>query len=367
MNSFAVKKIEAWPVDLPLKAAFVVAAGTMDVAQNTFVRVSLQDGSQGYGEIAPFPEISGENQAACLAAFPAVAQVLLGRSVTQFRSLSRELFKASQPFPALRCGLESALLDALCRAMGIPLRGLWGGADVRSRETDVTLPIGAKDVVVSTALDWYQQGFRLLKMKVGHDVEEDVRRVEAVAIACPQASFVIDANQGYSLDQARVFIQAIEQLNIPVKVFEQPIHRDHLEEMRMLKNQSTVPLAADESLRSLEDARQLIEQKAVDIFNLKITKCGVLESVRIAELAQASGMRLMIGGMVESRVAMGCSWSLVLGLGGFEILDLDMPLLLSVDPILGGYHYEGPWIHPWHEPGLAMSIHMNSASIVSID
>jgi len=200
--------------------------------------------------------------------------------------------------------------------MGIPLWGLWGGADVQKRETDVTLPIGETEAVVATARDWYQQGFRILKMKVGHGVEDDIRRVEAVAAVCHEASFVIDANQGYGLDQAQEFILAMERLRIPVRVFEQPLHRDHPGKMAMLKKQSRIPLAADESLRSLEDARQLIAQKAVDIFNLKITKCGVIESVRIAEVARASGVRLMIGGMVESRVAMGCSWSLVLGLGG---------------------------------------------------
>ena len=367
MNSFTVKKIEAWSVDLPLKASFVVAAGAMDVARNIFVRITLQDGSAGYGEVAPFPDISGEDQGACLSAFPAAAQVLLGQPATQFRYVAQQLLAVTPSFPSLRCGLETALLDALCRAMGIPLWGLWGGADIRKRETDVTLPIGASEAVVATARDWYQQGFRILKMKVGKEVEDDIRRVEAVAAACPEASFVIDANQGYGLEQSREFILAMARLHVPVQVFEQPIHREYLEELVMLKNQSRIPLAADESLRSLEDACQLIEQKAVDFFNLKITKCGVMESVRIAELARASGVRLMIGGMVESRVAMGCSWSLVLGLGGFEILDLDMPLLLALDPIQGGYHYEGAMLHPWHEPGLGMSITDDRDSMVTIE
>jgi len=366
LNPLCVKKIEAWPVDLPLKASFVVATGALDVAKNIFVQVTLQNGSAGYGEVAPFPDISGEDQLSCLSAFPNAAQVLLGQPATQFRHVSKQLMEATQSFPALRCGLETALLDALCRTMSIPLWGLWGGADVRSRETDVTLPIGTTEAVVATAQDWYQQGFRILKMKVGRDVEEDIRRVEAVATACKQASFVIDANQGYTFDQAQAFMLAMEQLHIPVQVFEQPVHRDYLEEMVMLKNQCAIPLAADESLRSIEDARQLISQKAVDIFNLKITKCGVMESVRIAELAQASSIGLMIGGMVETRIAMGCSWSLVLGLGGFEIVDLDMPLLLSIDPIQGGYHYEGSSLQPWQKPGLGMFINADRSSIVSI-
>jgi len=229
-------------VDLPLKASFVVATGAMDVAKNIFVRVTLQAGAVGYGEVAPFPDISGEDQAMSLSAFPVAAQVLLGQPATQFRRLSKKLLELTQPFPALRCGLETALLDALCHAMGIPLWALWGGADVRIRTTDVTLPIGETDAVVATAKDWYQQGFQILKMKVGHDVEEDIRRVAAVATACKNASFVIDANQGYTFDQARAFIRAIEQLHIPVQVFEQPIHRDHIDEMVMLKQQSAIPL-----------------------------------------------------------------------------------------------------------------------------
>ncbi len=367
MNPLSVKKVEAWPVALPLKASFVVATGAMDVARNIFVRVTLQDGTVGYGEVAPFPDISGEDQKACLAAFPAAAQVLLGQPATQFRRMSKQLLCVNPSFPSLRCGLETALLDTLCRATGIPLWGLWGGADVRIRETDVTLPIGAIDVVVATALDWYQKGFHILKMKVGLDVEEDIRRVEAVAAVCHKASFVIDANQGYTFEQARAFMSAVQQLHIPVHVFEQPVHRDHIEEMAMLKNQCAIPLAADESLRSIEDARQLIEQKAVDMFNVKITKCGVMESVSIVELAQACGVRLMIGGMVESRVAMGCSWSMVLGLGGFEILDLDMPLLLSVDPMEGGYQYKGASLQPYHEPGLGVFINDEGSSILSIE
>ena len=64
----------------------------------------------------------------------------------------------------------------------------------------------------------------------------------------------------------------------------------------------------------------------------------------------------MIGGMVETRIAMGCSFSLVLGLGGFDVLDLDTPLLLSTDPVTGGYRYSGPLLQPWHEDGLDMQI-----------
>jgi hypothetical protein len=68
-----------------------------------------------------------------------------------------------------------------------------------------------------------------------------------------------------------------------------------------------------------------------------------------------SGLKLMIGGMIESRIAMGCSFSLVLGMPGFDVLDLDTPLLLAADPIQGGYRYDGPMLQPWSGTGLGLS------------
>lgn len=358
--------IEAWPVQLPLRAPFVVASGSMSVAHNIFIRLTLQSGVCGYGEMAPFPDISGEDQTACLAAFPAAAQSILGKSVGNWRKLVYQLAEVTREMPSVRCGLETAILDALCRAMGVPMWVLWGGADVRVRETDVTLPIGETQQVVGKAGEWFVQGFRVFKMKVGQDVDADIQRIEAVYRAYPEVSFVVDANQGFTVTEALHFIETMRRLSIPVQLLEQPVHRDNREGLAYVHRHSPFPIAADESVRSFDDAELLIREKAVDVLNIKITKCGVVESTDIARLANASGLRLMIGGMVESRVAMGCSFSLVLGLGGFEFLDLDMPLLLSVDPVQGGYGYEGPVLQPWEGSGLGMEMRQEPSSVIVV-
>ena len=348
---------------LPLVAPFVVATGQMNVANNIFVRVTLRSGAYGLGEVAPFPDISTEDQENSLKVFPVAAQLLIGQSATQFRQVSQQLREKLPQFPALRCGMETALLDALTREMDGPLWGLWGGANVQVRESDVTLPIGDIEPVVDAAREWYSRGFRIFKMKVGQDVNRDIPRIEAVYRACMHTTFVLDANQGFSYEEALECIQAMERIHIPVVLLEQPVKRQDVEGLVALRRNSTIPIAADESVRSVNDARGLIERQAVDVLNLKITKCGVIESVDIARLAHASGVRLMIGGMVESRIAMGCSWSLVLGLGGFEFLDLDTPLLLSVDPVQGGYVYDGPWLQPWESPGLGMELELEEPSV----
>jgi L-alanine-DL-glutamate epimerase-like enolase superfamily enzyme len=126
--------------------------------------------------------------------------------------------------------------------------------------------------------------------------------------------------------------------------------------MAAIRRETGIPVAADESVRSLNDARKVVEQGAADYINIKIMKTGVVDAHEIAVFTLASGLKLMIGGMLESRIAMGCSFSLVLGMTGFEVLDLDTPLLLSMDPIQGGYRYEGPTLQPWTEAGLGMSV-----------
>ena len=137
-------------------------------------------------------------------------------------------------------------------------------------------------------------------------------------------------------------------------LLEQPVVRDDLDSMAAIRRETGIPVAADESVRSLADAQEVVARGAADYINIKIMKTGVAEAVEIASFTKASGLKLMIGGMVETRIAMGCSFSLVLGLGGFDVLDLDTPLLLASDPVTGGYRYEGSRLQPWSGPGLDM-------------
>jgi L-Ala-D/L-Glu epimerase len=138
-------------------------------------------------------------------------------------------------------------------------------------------------------------------------------------------------------------------------LLEQPVVRDDLDSMAAIRQETGIPVAADESVRSLADAQKVVAQKAADFINIKIMKTGVIEAVQIATFTIASGLKLMIGGMLETRIAMGCSFSLALGLGGFDMLDLDTPLLLTNDPVTGGYRYEGSRLQPWSGPGLDMN------------
>jgi L-Ala-D/L-Glu epimerase / N-acetyl-D-glutamate racemase len=350
-----ITQVAFWPIDVPITDPFVVATGARVVAENVYVRITLHDGTEGYGEAAPFPEVGGEDRTTCLNALARLARGLIGQSAQDFRALAQQMAEQAPAQPAARCAMETAILDACCQVRQIPMWQLWGGADVRARETDMTIPITTVDDTIRLARGWYEQGFRLFKMKVGRDVDLDVRRLEAVHRSFPKVSFIGDGNQGFTREDCLAFAAGVQRFGGNIVLLEQPVIREDLDSMAAIRRETGIPVAADESVRSLADARRVVEQDAADYINIKIMKTGVLEAADIASFTLRSGLKLMIGGMVETRIAMGCSFSLVLGMKGFAILDLDTPLLLATDPVQGGYRYRGPHLQPWSEPGLGMT------------
>jgi L-Ala-D/L-Glu epimerase len=144
-----IEDVTFWPIDMPITNPFVVATGTRVVAENVFVRITLSNGICGYGEAAPFPEVGGEDRSSCLQALTHLAPSLIGRSVHDYQVLSHHLAEQAPSHPAARCGIETALLDAHCRARAIPLWKIWGGADVRPRDTDITIPIATQEKTLS--------------------------------------------------------------------------------------------------------------------------------------------------------------------------------------------------------------------------
>ena len=352
--SVTIRKVEFWTVDVPITNPFVVATGARTMAENVFLRVTLANGAQGYGEAAPFPEVGGETRESCLLVLHQLGKAIVGRSSANYKAIGLGLSEQALAHPAARCGLETAVIDAYCHSSNIPMWQLWGGVDVRARETDITIPIADLDKTVALARGWYAKGFRLFKMKVGKDVEQDIRRLEAVHRALPGISFIGDGNQGFSRSDCLRFAQGVTTCGGTIVLLEQPVMREDLDSMAAIRRETGIPVAADESVRSLADAQTVVARKAADYINIKTMKTGVAEAAAIASFTKVSGLKLMIGGMVETRIAMGCSFSLVQGLGGFEILDLDTPLLLTSDPVTGGYRYDGSRLQPWSGPGLDM-------------
>ena len=119
--SATIRKVEFWPFDIPITDPFVVATGSRTVAENVFLRVTLSNGAQGYGEAAPFPEVGGETRESCLIALQRLGKAILGRSAASYTDVGRVLSEQAPSSPAARCGLETAVIDAYCHTLNIPM------------------------------------------------------------------------------------------------------------------------------------------------------------------------------------------------------------------------------------------------------
>lgn len=331
-----IQTVQFEPLNVELKEPFGIASGAQLRAENVLVSVTLDDGTRGYGEAAPFPAVSGENQSQTLAALLPLAQALEGEDSASWKDHAARLKHIAPDAPAARCAIETALLDAHFRSQNISLWTFFGGKEPELT-TDITITTGSIDHAFDSAARAAKSGFSTLKLKVGGG--DDVERIRAVIRAAPDARLVLDANAAFTADQALALLDALGPDASRVALFEQPVARDDYAGLCAIKER--VLVAADESARSVDDVMRLAEERACDVVNIKITKTGVVEAMDIVALAKSSGLGLMIGGMVETRLAMTLSACLAAGTGGFSFVDLDTPLFMKCDPFRGGMAQHG--------------------------
>jgi len=190
------------------------------------------------------------------------------------------------------------------------------------------------------------RGIRTLKVKIGGaDLDVDLERVTRVRQVAPDSPLILDGNGAYDARTALRLIELLGRRKITIALFEQPVAKQDLDGMRKIADESDVRIAADESVGCAADALLAIRRGGAAVINIKLMKCGIAEALDIAAVARATGTALMIGGMVETRLAMGASACFAAGLGGFEFVDLDTPLFLTQDPFCGGYTMDRDRIH----------------------
>lgn len=328
-----IASIDARPWRVPLSEPFAIAGGTAHDLDSVRVRLRLADGTTGWGEASPLPAFNGETAAVSLRQVRAAAKGWLGRDASAWRPLLAELEeRLPKDGGAARAALGMALLDAWTRRAGLPLYALFGGASTRV-ESDVTVTIVGPEAAAAAAKRIRALGVRTIKIKVGEDPDSDAARVRAVHAAHPRARLTLDANQGYGPRESLALMRRLSR--VPIALFEQPAKADDWDGLAEVGRKGKVPVAADESLRGRKDALALARKGCVSVLNLKLMKMGLLEAWDCALIAKAAGLGLMVGGMVETPLAMGAAAHLAAGLGGFSFVDLDTPLWLARNPTRG--------------------------------
>ncbi len=248
-----------------------------------------------------------------------------------------------------------ALADWVGKRLDTPLFALLGGSP-RPLITDITLGIASPEQMAGEARTWIQQGFASLKIKLGTTIAQDVARVSAIRQAIGQEVILrIDANQGWDCPTAIMALNSLAAYNI--EYCEQPVASWDLAGMKKVRSASPIPIAADESLFDHHDAYNLARQGSCDYFNIKLAKSGGLQNaLKINAIAEAAGIRCMIGCMFETRLALTAAAHLAAARPNIAFLDLDSAFYLADDPVSGGITIQGESIRLPESPGLGADI-----------
>ena len=323
---------------------------------NGVVRIETDDGVVGLGAGSPGEHVTGETVEACRAALsPANLEWLRGRDVRSLPALCREAEERFPLTPAARAAVDIALHDALSRRLGVPLADMLG----RVREalpTSITIGIKPVAETLEEADEYLGRGFRVLKVKIGDSLDEDLERLaklrERIGI---RAVVRVDANIGYTLEETSTFFERAESLGI--EFVEQPVTREAFDGVRRLPAAWRSRIAADESLHGEKDALALAgPEPACGIYNIKLMKCGgVWPALRIATIAETAGIALMWGCMDESRISIAAALHAAFASPATRYLDLDGSLDLARDVVSGGFTLVDGVMRTTNAPGLGVT------------
>jgi len=346
-----IRHTDIYKFSIPMRP-FTIATGTMEYAQNTLIRIHTDAGYYGVGECSAFPMIVGETQATCFEMARDFAACWKGREALDIERRMQELHDLTAFNATIKSAFDMALHDLAAKAAGEPLYRYLGGHK-RPLETDLTIGIDTPEKMAQTAAKFIADGVRIIKIKLGKNGPEDVERVRRIRAAVgPDIILRIDANQGWDFETGRQTLQAMGPLNI--QFCEQPMRywNDHrLPELRQL---SPVKIMADESVFDHHDAKRLIAADACDYVNIKFAKSGgILEATRINTVCELNNISCMMGGMLESRVALSAFAHFALAHDNILFHDMDTCLLgHTADPVTGGVKYKGYFLEIPDTPGL---------------
>lgn len=310
-------------LDLKLHVPFTIARGTQLVADNVLVRLS--DGAlTGLGEAAP-SEHYGELQQTVLALLHRVRSLLAESPALPISVLHTRMDEVARLNPAAKAAVDMALYDLHGQRLGAPVYELLGLDPAAAPQTSFTIGIDTPEVMARKAAE--ASAYPVLKIKVG--TPHDRQNLEAIRAQRPDAVIRVDANEAWTPKEA---VQRIDELaDYDLEFVEQPVPGHDLEGLGYVRDAVSLPVIADESCITPPDVPRVAPH--VDGISIKLMKCGgIYPALQMIHVARAHNLRVMMGCMIESSVAITAAAHLSPLL---DYADLDGNLLIDDDPYHG--------------------------------
>lgn len=331
-----IKKIEVFKKTLHFHAPFEIAYEKVEESDVVIIKLETKDGIIGLGNAAPDTEVTGETIEGVLSILnDKLAPDFFSDSFESWYRYHEKIQNAFKGYPSAQAATEEAVLNIWSQKTKIPLNVFFGGY----REScPVMISIGIKNEkdTLESVKKHIKDGFKIIKIKGGLDVEGDIGRIKAIKKIIPkECMLMLDANQGYSATDADKLIKNLGKGDL--ELIEQPTQAEDLDTLKKLHKTSAIPIFADESVVSAFDAIRLLKDDFVSGINVKLMKCGgPLNFINIFNFAKVFGKSVILGCMYETNISMTTGAHLALGMP-IDYVDLDSgPLDFYDDPIKGG-------------------------------
>lgn len=352
VTNLKITSVEYFRLDLPLAIPYTIAYETVSATTNIILKITTSTGLVGWGCAAPDKEITSETPEQVLNAIEnKVIPILEGSNPFQFAYFNHLLKQEIPRMKSTIAMVDIALHDLLARKAQVPLYQLMGGFRHKI-QTSITIGILPLQETLEQAQDLWEQGFNVIKLKGGLDLNEDIEKIFKLREKFGSELVLrFDANQGYSAVEAIQFVEATHKAVI--EILEQPTGHQNEDDLKHVTDNVTIPVMADESIRSIKDAFRLTSNEMVDMVNIKIMKVGgLLEGQHINSIAKAAGMEVMVGCLDECALGIAAGLHFTLSRPNIEYADLDGHLDLLKDPFTNLFQLKKGVLIPSEHYGL---------------
>ncbi len=361
-----IKNIKTFLIDVALAEPFKISFQTFTHLNNLLVVVEDKEGNWGYGESASFMPITGDTREIAIKFLQSASERLVNKEIDSPENLHKELIeletKTKLKSQTAKAALDIAFYDLLGKISGKPIYRILGVEEPNLVKNTITIGLRSIEETVNTAKKYMElfrkNGLSRIKLKLSGDLKEDIERVLRVANVF-DGELTLDANQAYRDPNVAVvaFKAIFGEIGDRVILIEEPCPKGDLDKLKFVKERSEIPIFADESAATYEDAKKVIEYNAADGINIKLQKAGgIYWGTRIAELANENGLKLMTGCMLETAISIAAGVHFASSINNMINTDLDSDLTLPVDIVKKPLKFDMGARIPSEEPGLGIEL-----------
>ena len=341
-------------LDLKLAVPYTIAYETIAKTTNFILKVETDGMLVGYGCAAPDKVVTGESPDEVERAIKnKIIPFLIGKDPFTYALLLTELKEILDKKSSSLAMIDMALFDLISKKAEVPLYKFLGGFQ-KNIATSITVGILGLKETLKHAKEYVDQGFTILKIKGGSNLEEDVEKMKKLHELFPQVTWRFDGNQGYSVADSIAFVKATAAMGI--QIFEQPTMIEVEEHLGEVTSQVAIPVMADESLKTLTDAFRLAQNERVDMINIKLQKVGgIMVGMHINSVAKSARLETMVGCIDECGLGIAAGLHFALSRPNILYADLDGHLELLNDPYQDIFNLKKGILYPTEKYGLGVS------------